>query len=360
MRSSSCFLVLASLIGGVALFSSHHADAQSFQKGDFQKGAVFNPKPAPPATPLRTNLANLSTEVSGGGTVNVATNGSLQGIPVLNGFHYRFGNGDHKFQRIGLRPTGDQTAYVTYRDKNGDDKYKVQATWNTLQGGGVEGEVSAKIWQQSFVKLPLAKPANSRLVLSGFELRYPDGKDYNVRMIGIWLDEATNMARVSFIDGDFAPLLGTAGPGYRVAREAKILPQLDLDRVSGSLSKDGKPGDWVWEKDTWTSSSPEAAVRIQYAWIPNDATLPGEQILTGTGRAPDSGAQFPAKSGIQGFEFRFDSGGDHHLLQIGILPPMPGAVTRSQSGVAANEFIQFQDKNRDDAIRWAVRTVTLK
>jgi len=353
--------ILLTLLGGAAL-SSSYADAQIRTKRPPVTGpmatAATTAEPAAPSS-LRTNIANLTADVTGGGTVNTGTNGSLAGIPILNGFHFRFGNGDHKFQRIGLRPTGDQTAYVTYRDHNADDRYKAAATWITLNGGGVKGEVAAKIWQQSFIKLPTQRPPNSRLVLTGFELRFPDRHDYNVRMIGIWLDEATNMARVSFIDGDYAPALGTAGPAFDPKKEAKIQPSLDLDRISGGLSTDGKVEGWIWQAHTWTSSSPEAAVRLQYAWIPNSAVA-GDLVLTGSQRAPDSGVAFPARSGIQGFEFRYDSGGDHHLKEIGILPPLPGSATRSASGVPANEFIAFQDRNRDDAIKWAVKTVTIK
>ncbi|MBX3199151.1 MAG: hypothetical protein KF894_13540 [Labilithrix sp.] len=354
-RTSFVFL---SLLGGAALVSSH-ADAQSFRKAPLgDRPTTVERTPPPPAT-RTTNIANLSTDVTGGGTVNVGTNGSLGGTPILNGFHFRFTNGDHKFQRIGLRPTGAQTAYVTYRDRKADDRYKAAATWITLNGGGVRGEVAAKIWQQSFVKLPTQRPANSRLVLTGFELRFPDRNDYKVRMIGIWLDEATNMARVSFIDGGYSPALGAAGPAFSPKREAKIQPSVDLDRFSGSLSDDATVEGWIWEPGAWTKSAPEAAVRIQYAWIPND-TVAGDLLLTGSQRAPDSGVQFPARSGIQGFEFRYDSGGDHNLLEIGVMPPLPGAATRTATGVRANEFVAFQDQNRDDAIKWAVKVVNLK
>ncbi|MCW5832284.1 MAG: hypothetical protein KIS78_07595 [Labilithrix sp.] len=356
MKSARCtsFVFLA-LLGGAALVSSH-ADAQSFRKAPLGDRPTTPPL-APPS--LRTNIANLSTDVTGGGTVNVGTNGSLAGTPILNGFHFRFGNGDHKFQRIGLRPTGAQTAYVTYRDRKADDRYKAAATWITLTGGGVRGEVAAKMWQQSFIKLPTQRPANSRLVLTGFELRFPDRNDYKVRMIGIWLDEATNMARVSFIDGDYSPALGPAGPAFNPKQEAKIQPSLDLDRLSGSLSTDSTPDGWVLEPDSWTKSAPQAAVRIQYAWIPNDVVA-GDLVLTGSQRAPDSGVTFPARSGIQGFEFRYDSKGDHNLKEIGVMPPLPGAATRTASGVPANEFVAFQDNNRDDAIKWAVKVVTVK
>lgn len=356
-RRSSC-LLLFSLIGGAALVASH-ADAQPTPQ---KKMVVRDLKPSAIQNvlgPVRTNIANMSTDVTGGGTVNVGTNGSLAGIPILNGFHFKFNKADHEIQRVGLRPTGDQTVYVTFRDHNADDRYKAQATWITLNGGGIKGEVAARFWQQGFVRLPTQRPANHRLVLSGFELRFPDKKDYHIRMVGIWLDEATNMARVTFIDGNYAPALGAAGPAFDAKREAKILPSLDLDRVSGSLSTDGKAAGWIWQKDAWTESAPEAAVRLQYAWIPNEAVT-ADTVLSGSQRAPDSGLSFPPRTGIQGFEFRFDRGGDHHLAQIGVLPPLPGAATRTASGVAANEFVQFQDKNRDDAIKWVVKALTIR
>lgn len=351
-RRTSVYLLSLLGLAGAALVTSHAEAQKTLEKAPTAKLLQAQPS-------FRTNIANLSTDVSGGGTVNVGTNGSLAGIPILNGFHFRFGNGDHKFQRIGVRPTGDQSAYVTFRDKNGDDRYKGAATWITLNGGGVKGEVAAEIWQQSFVRLPTPRPANSRLVLTGFELRFPDKNDYNVRMIGIWLDEATNMARVSFIDGGYSPGLGPAGPGFDPKKEAKIQSSLDLDSLSRRLDPDGNPGDWVWQASTWTKSSPEAAVRIQYAWIPNEAVA-GETLLSGNQRSPDSGLRFPERSGIQGFEFRYDSGGDHHLKEIGILPPLPGAATRTATGIPANEFVAFQDKNRDDAIKWVVKTITVK
>lgn len=360
-RRASYVLLTALGVAGVALITSHAGAQKPVQRAPTIRMVQAQPaQTAQVAAPeFRTNIANLSTNVTGGGTVNVGTNGSLAGIPILNGFHFRFGNGNHDFQRIGLRPTGNQTAYVTFRDKNADDRYKATATWITLNGGGVKGEVAAKIWQQRFVKLPTQPPANSRLVLTGFELRFPDENDYHVRMIGIWLDEATNTARVTFTDGNSSPALGTAGPGYRVAKEAKIQPSLDLDRLSGTLNTDGDPGVWYLDPALWTKSSPEAAVRIQYAWIPKGAVA-GETVLTGSQRAPDSGLRFPERSGIQGFEFRYDSGGDHRLKEIGVLPPLPGAVTRTESGVPANEFVAFQDNNRDDAIKWAVKTLTIK
>ena len=85
--------------------------------------------------------------------------------------------------------------------------------------------------------------------------------------------------------------------------------------------------------------------------------MEGEDYFTGTTRAPASGKMFQARAGIQGFEFYFDNK-DHHLREIGVMPPLAGAATRTR--VPANEFIEFQDTNRDDPVKWAVKLLTIK
>lgn len=357
-------LFLVPLVCGAGLLGSH-ADAQPLRRPPVNKGAVVQSQVG-----LRTNIANLSTDVTSGGTANVATNGSLAGVPILNGFHFRFSNGDHEFQRLSLRPTSDQAANVAFRDRKADDRYKAQATWITLNGGGVKGEVasrspyaaqsgpSASSTQGSyFVPLPTTRPPNHRLVLSGFEFRFPDGKDFGIRMIGLWLDEATNSARVTFTDSKISPLLGDGGPAMTDAKKGPILPSTDLDACSNKIASD--KGGSLFSKDGYTSHDAQSCVRIQYAWIP-DAAVAGQQAFSGTQRMPDSGAQFPARAGLQGFEFRYDSGAEHNLLTIGVMPPLPGAATRTVSGVPANELIQFQDKNRDDAIKWAAKMLIIR
>ena len=239
-----------------------------------------------------------------------------------------------------------------------------------MNGGGVKGEVASRspyeLYGQGnsgprqgtyFVPLPTSRPPNHRLVLSGFEFRFPVGKDFGIRMIGLWLDEATNSARVTFTDTKISPLLGDGGPTMTEAAKGPILPSTDLDACSKAIA--AAVGGSLFSKDGYTSHDAQSCVRIQYAWIP-EAAVAGQQSFSGTQRMPDSGAQFPARAGIQGFEFRYDSGAEHHLLAIGVMPPLPGAAHRTASGVPANELIAFQDKNRDDAIRWAVKTLILR
>ena len=64
-------LFLVSLIAGAGLLSSH-ADAQPFQQA--RKLPVEKAATATTQVGLRTNIANLSTDVTNGGTANVSTN----------------------------------------------------------------------------------------------------------------------------------------------------------------------------------------------------------------------------------------------------------------------------------------------
>lgn len=91
----------------------------------------------------------------------------------------------------------------------------------------------------------------------------------------------------------------------------------------------------------------------RYSCCPDD-------YFTGTTRAPASGKQMGPRAAIQGFEFLFTQK-RHHLREIGVMPPLAGAATRSPTRIGGpNEFIAFQDTNRDDPVQWAVKLVNLK
>jgi hypothetical protein len=56
-------------------------------------------------------------------------------------------------------------------------------------------------------------------------------------------------------------------------------------------------------------------------------------------------------------ELYFDSK-NHPIREIGVMPPLAGAATRTR--VPANELLEFQDTNRDDPGKWAVKLLTIK
>lgn len=337
----SAFLLLLPLFAGVGFVST---DAEAQPKKPFVRptGAQLQQ----PQVPLTQNVANVMTDQLSG-TANVASNGALDGVPLLNGFHFRFANGDHEFRKLTALVASPSSATISFVDKNADDPYKAEATWINVRGAGSRGEVHAAGFAQLDVPLPTQRPPNTRLVLTGFEIR--DADDQHVQMIGIWLDEARNVARVSLLSysGDW-----TKGAGARLGTAGgPIAPHHSQARVYPSA---GAADNWVNANQSYSARA--FAVHLQYAFIPT-SIVAGEDYFTGTTRAPASGKEFQPRSAIQGFEFYFDNKA-HHLREIGVMPRLPGSAVSARA--PAGEFIAFQDKNRDDPIKWAVKLLTIK
>lgn len=189
-------------------------------------------------------------------------------------------------------------------------------------------------------------------MLTGFEIR--DKDDQDVRMIGIWLDEARNVARVSCFSymGEW-----TAGAGTRLGTAGTPISN------TGAYSPDARvypsaaaANAWMNQSNVQKYSARAFAVHLQYAFIPT-SIVAGDDYLTGTGRVPSSGKVVQPRSAIQGFELFFDNK-EHHLEEIGVMPRLPGSSVASVT--PAGEFIAFQDKNRDDPVKWAVKLLTIK
>ncbi|OJY30541.1 MAG: hypothetical protein BGO98_27925 [Myxococcales bacterium 68-20] len=338
------------MFGGATLLSAHASAQPVLQRPPVvKKGELAVEQPRPPVT---QNIANVLTDALSG-TSEMASNGALDGVPVLNGFHFRFTNGDHELQRIWATVSSPSSARISFRDKNADDNYKAGLTWINVKGAGARGEVFAVGGGQFEIPLPTPRPANHRLVLSGFELNFASD-DEDIRMIGVWLDESRHVARVSFMnwigDTSIGGQLGNAWvppqPYYRMRGYlTKVVPT--AERLASELR--------AHEKDK--DSIRPIGVRVQYAFIPN-TMVESEDYFTGTTRAPASGKVFKARAGIQGFEFWFDNKA-HHILELGVMPPLAGSAARSRVS-APGEYVAFQDQNRDDPIKWAVKLLNLK
>lgn len=341
----SSFVILLPLFAGAALVSTH-ADAQP-SKGNF--GPIGPRVAQQAAVPVTQNLANVTVDKMSG-TANVASNGALDGVPVLNGFHFRFLNGDHEFRKVTALVAPPSSANISFMDKNADDPFKAAVTWINIKGAGTRGDVHAAGGAQFDVPLP-QRPANTRLVLTGFEIR--DTDDDNVQMIGIWLDEARNIARVSLLPfvNSSAPY---AGAGTRLGT-AGIPSASNGGAGLGGVYPSAAAADG-WVKKNNKNSYRAFAVHLQYAFIPT-SIVAGEDYFTGTTRAPASGKEFQPRSAIQGFEFYFDNK-EHHILELGVMPRLPGSSVAARA--PAGELIAFQDKNRDDPLKWAVKLLTIK
>jgi hypothetical protein len=337
-------LLLLPLLAGVTLVSTD-TEAQ-IRKVTVNPVAPRGVQQAP--VPLTQNVANVLTDRMSG-TASVASNGALDGVPMLNGFHFRFSNGDHELRKLTALVASPSSATISFVDKNADDPYKAAVTWINVKGGGARGEVHAAGMAQFDVPLPMQRPANTRLVLTGFELR--DKDDEHVQMIGIWLDEARNVARVSLLS--FATLDWVQGAGARLGTAGRPTPPIGQSWAKVYPSA-AAADQWVNAHQKYSHRA--FAVHLQYAFVPT-SIVEGEDYFTGSTRAPSSGKEFQPRSAIQGFEFYFDNKGQH-IREIGVMPRLPGSAVTSRA--PAGEFIEFQDKDRNDPIKWAVKLLTIK
>src|SRR5690606_5278331 len=98
---------------------------------------------------------------------------------ALAGFQLKFRNGDHKLRRLGVVPEGRFVRFAL-ADQNGDDPFEAGARFTGIPGVKVQ-QVVAEGGGKFEIPLPGAAPADSTLVLSGFEFRRTDGTDANLR-----------------------------------------------------------------------------------------------------------------------------------------------------------------------------------
>lgn len=319
---------------------------------------VANAQPKPPSvvvTPPQITQGQVNAAENGiqRGGMDVGTATPFEGVPALPGFRLRFGNGDHKLRQLGVLASTGSTANFSLSDQNGDDAFNAAASWITFRGGGRRGQVSAVGGGRFEIPLPDQKPANHRLVLTGFQFRRQDGTDANVRVVGVWLDETRNVARVSLLDDqgadfrDFASRMGaavlTGSPelGSLVATGASVTELSRRIATAGGRFRG-------------------YAVTVQYAFVPA-RLFDGEDSFTGTGRVPSSGKRVGTKTVLQGFEFFFENS-DHHLLDIGVMPPVADRFFRTRGDAlpgAVDEVVAYQDNGRDDPIRWSLKVLNL-
>ena len=326
--------------------------------GAFVVDASAQPKPGiggrmpggpiqPAVTPVSQSIASVAVD-NLRKTGDVATNGSLDGVPLLSGFRTRFMNGDHKLAQVGVLAATSTSAKVTLSDQNGDDPFRSTATWVVLKGGSAVRKRVMGIGVGQF-ELPLeARPANHRAVLTGFNFGRHVAGDQDVRMVGVWIDEAKNVVRVTMLDDsqatqNMAARLGNPGS----AKAGGVIPQ---PYTSNQALYDASIASVKGMSTAYNAT-------VEYAFVPN-GIFEGDEYLTGTGRNPSSGKVIPARGVLQGFEFLFEQK-DHHLLDIGLQTALSGPRAGSLT-LPPGESIAFQDNNRDDALRWALKFVNVK
>jgi hypothetical protein len=333
----------------------------------------------------------------GSGLTQIATNCPIGRIPALQSFRFGFFNGDHRFRQATLMPNGE-TFEAAWADSGGEDPYFVEARWRRVPEapGGV---VTAVVQGVADIPIPVG-PANSTLVLSGFEFKRADGTDNNVRTIAIQTDSARRMIRTVLLDdqgADYTNLATAIAVGFAFGAAGAPDPNMSFAAtgISNSLLSNGAqrltPGTPAYEAipaerpAATTASGPlitlpagaitirpgsipaTAAptvhvsdtrarpyrVRVAYLWVPNNRLARTRQA-SGSGRtAAESSGSLPGATPhvLHGFSFHFGNS-DHFIGGFGVHLAGGAPV---QTAVPSNEIVTWEDANRDDPISWSVR-----
>lgn len=302
--------------------------------------------------PGSKNLAVTLSKATGVSNeyLGAATDVQISAAPGLSDFRLWYNNGDHKVRTIGvLHDKGSMLA--KYSDQNGDDPFRVEATWVNIPGS-TGGTLTAAGSGTFNIQLP-PKPANTTLVISGFSFERQQGTDNNIRTISIKMDQENSIAQLSFIDDqreDYRSIVEptmTGGVLGLVPFGTLVGSGMSMESIIKGIINEGK-----------NKARPYVAT-IQYAYVPN-ARIFSNRAVSGTGRQKaDMNGQLPNKGPMvyRGFVLRFNNS-DHHLLGIGIhlngMKRFPGQRSVDDTPIT------YQDNNTDDSVQWFVDYTLLK
>ncbi|MEM6989437.1 MAG: hypothetical protein AAF721_03035 [Myxococcota bacterium] len=235
--------------------------------------------------------ATVSVEsgwLTGRGGVDVAP-----GPHALSGFHFRFGNGDHKLKTIGVQFGGGE-ATPAFADNDGNDGFKFKGAYHPIPGARVFQKRSDGLCSVA-CDLAIEKPrADEVFVLVGFEVDNYN-KDANFIRLAVRPSPERGQVRVEFRQPPFG--------------------------VHGDLQQ-------------------AFSAKIQYAYIPRSrvatqARTTGVEDRGAVGKPRVAGAAV-----LQGFDLFFTDADGHHLESFGITPE-------------TNRWVfQVNDGNPDDSYRF--------
>ncbi|HRK72521.1 MAG TPA: hypothetical protein PLA85_13110, partial [Micropepsaceae bacterium] len=224
----------------------------------------------------------------------------------------------------------------------GDERFTPSASF--LVSGEIRStEIFAAGSGEMTLELPAA-PAGTVPVLQGFQFFRAEGRDANLRLIGVQILEDQTV-RVAFLhDGgaDFRNLEGMIGDAIAMS----LIPLIGPLVATAVPSADAAASILYRYPDT------HYGVTVQIAWVPESmiartATMGGTR---GGGRRPRTEGDRPVEGeniGLRGFRFFFENS-DHHLKDL--------KVQLTNTGTPA----KIGDSDGEDPFAWAVDYVVLQ
>lgn len=317
---------------------------------------------------------------AGTGLTTVATNCPIGRTPALSEFRFGFLNGDHRLRVATIMPGGEyfQGAFA---DVNGDDPFYAEGRWLRVpeaQGGVVEAIV------RGVADIPIPRgPANTTLVLSGFEFQRQDGTEANIRTLAVSTDSSRAQIRTVMLDDqnmNFEQLAVAVGIGFAIGATGVPDPNISLAATAQSnllmdvfgANSALRPGLASYtflppeNNPTMTvAATPPGAVevlntnarpyrvKIAYLWVPN-ARLANTRMVSGSDRAmAHVSGRLPGQTPhvLHGFSFHFGNS-DHFIGAMGV--HLSGGAPVS-NGLSNTEVVSWEDNNRDDPVQWTAR-----
>lgn len=332
----------------------------------------------------------------GSGLMPIATDcANLGRIPALSEFRFGFTNGDHHLRQLTLMPNGSNFE-AAMADVGGEDPWYIEGRWYRIPEaqGGV---VTAVVRGVSDIPIPPGPP-NTTLVISGFEFKRADGSDANIRSIGIETFSAENKIRTTLIDdqgADFTVLAQAIAVGlafgatgvpdpnmsFAAAGAADTLFQMGRERlrpgepsyvtISAETPPPAPPSSGSGPAITGLITMPPGTmlniqrpqvlvhnnnmrayrVRVAYLWVPN-SRLSQTRDVTGGERNQISGIP-PGETPhvLHSFFLNFRNS-DHFLGGFGV--HLSGDAPKRGDVLGANQYVTYEDSNRDDPIEYKV------
>ena len=216
------------------------------------------------------------------------------GIQLLQGFRFRYSNGDHHLRHIEVMPgdfPNNTELTLAYEDQNGDDPYEYQVQFRDASPSGIY--TSAVGAQNCLGRCTIAatKPSGDMVfVLRGFDISYAGGNDNHLKQLQI--EEQNGIITVVFADQDAS------------------------------------------------SSADYFNVTVSYAYV-HPSLVRSSGYVSGRGPGSQSSAIEAGSAVLRGFSVMYVSD-DHHVDQLGI----------EVGNGAATAYLN--DQNNDDQFDWSV------
>lgn len=300
----------------------------------------------PPIKPLDNGKFNVVFDPAQSGQAEIRRTPARATTPIpgamaqhaaLSSFRLFYWAGDHKINSFGVRVLGTDAEFGLV-DKDGRDMFGGRAVWLQSHHFTAVQTVTGVGGGEFTLDLPSPPRPDMVPMLAGFRFDRRRGTDANVRLVTVQLLERENKVRVALIDDQgfdarsLPPMIGLAFGLAGIPLGALASPEVAGGAIYNGFNEFGG------------GRLRQFSASVQFVWVPRamvlaNATAGGQGRRASDGQMPGAGD----KIALRGFRLMFTHK-DHFVRQVGV------HLLDGPDG----EPVSWQDRNRDDPIRWSV------